>query len=187
MTRTNPPKKRFTRTKRNGTVLNPGSLPGKWNDTMGYRAMFLASLGLTEKEIAVALNIHQESIYYWKRTKPEFLEALEKGKLEYTHRVENSMVENANGYNHPAIHFSNHPLTGEVIQTHYTKHYPPNVTAGIFYLKNRARDRWQDVHRIEGEVQHRHLLDLTNCSQEQLRVLKTVGLTELPEHGSNVG
>ena len=65
------------------------------------------------------------------------------------------------------------------------KHYAPNVTAQIFYLKNRAPNRWTDVHRIEGAVQHRHILDLSNKTDEELQVLKTIGLVELPEHGDN--
>ena len=81
MTRRNPPKKKgLTRTKfsTNG-VKNPGSLPGKWNNTMAHRVLFLASLGLTEKQISIAVDVCVHSISYWKRTKPEFLEALQKG------------------------------------------------------------------------------------------------------------
>ena len=164
-------------------VKNPGSMPGKWNNTMASRALFLASLGLTEKEIAVALDVHEHSINYWKRHKPAFYEALQKGKLQYTERVEQAAVASAVGYSHPAIHFS--VIDGKVVQTPYIKHYPPSEKAFIFYLTNRARDRWSSIHKIEGQVQHRHLLDLTNLSMKELDILEKIGLTELPEHGGD--
>ncbi len=185
MTRKNNPRKGLTRqysvVPTNNTAGKP---PNKWNERIAYRVMFLASIGLTEKQISIALDIHLHSISYWKRTKPEFLEALQKGKSEYTDRVEQSLVECATGYSHPAIHFA--VIDGKVVQTPYTKHYTPSDTAMIFYLKNRARDRWQDVHKIEGAIQHRHILDLTNLSIEELKVLEKVGLKELPAHGDNV-
>ncbi|MBU2177631.1 MAG: hypothetical protein KJ556_21270 [Gammaproteobacteria bacterium] len=165
-------------------VKNPESRPAKWDASMIFRVMFLARLGLTEKEIAIAVNVHEHTIYYWKRTKPDLLAALEEGKAEYTERVEKGLLESAVGYSHPDVHIA---VTkhGEVIKTPITKHYPPNVTAAIFYLKNRAANRWMDVHRIEGAVQHRHTLDLTNLSTEQLDALETIGITELSEHGSD--
>ena len=188
MVRTKPPvEKKMVRTKLpKQCVKNPGSKPAKWNHNMPLLSMFFASEGYTEKEIAIKLDVHVHTINYWKRTKPAFLEALSKGKDQYTNRVEKSLIENAVGYNHPAIHFS--VINDKVVETPYIKHYPPNVTAQIFYLKNRARDRWMDVHKIEGQVNHRHVLDLTNCSLEQLNALETIGLTkELPEHGSDAG
>ena len=170
------------KTKKKG-VKTPGSLPGKWDESMILRAMILAQEGITEKKIAVALNVHVETINYWKSTKPEFNEAIKTGKAQYTERVERSLVESAVGYSHPDIHFAT--IDGKVVQTPYIKHYPPNVTAQIFFLKNRAANRWTDVHRIEGSVQHKHLLDLSNKTDEELQVLKTIGLVELPEHGDS--
>jgi len=185
MTRKNTPKKGLTRTRFPIVgVKNPGSKPGKWNKTMAYRAMFLAQIGLTEKEIAVAVDVNIHSINYWKRTKPEFLEALQKGKLEYTERVEQALVESAVGYSHPDTHFA--VVDGVLTQTPIIKHYPPNTTAMMFYLSNRARGRWMDSRKVEGTINHRHVLDLTNLSDEQLNVLEEIGLTGLPEHGSNV-
>ena len=185
MTRRNKPQKKGLTRKNILTkgVLNPGSKPVKWNNTMAHRVLFLASLGLLEKEIAVAVDVHEHTINYWKRTKPEFLEALQKGKLQYTHRVEQALVESAVGYSHPDTHFA--VIDGKVVQTPTIKHYPPNVTAQIFHLKNRDRQRWQDVHQIEGQVQHQHILDLTKLSTNELQILSKVGLVELPEHGSS--
>jgi hypothetical protein len=62
------------------------------------------------------------------------------------------------------------------------KHYPPDVTACIFWLKNRQPEKWRDVHRHE-------VKDITPLkSSDELRAafLKEVkqlmdeGLLELP-------
>ena len=39
---------------------------------------------------------------------------------------------------------------GEVTRVAVEKHYPPDVTACIFWLKNRMREEWRD----KQEVQH---------------------------------
>ena len=192
MKRTKPPKQKMVRSKFNGIaykpsylekVLNPGSMPRKWDRSMARRAMFLASLGLLEVEIAMALDVHEHSINYWKRTKPEFFEALQKGKDEYTERVEQAVVRSAVGYSHPAIQFN--VIDDEVIQTPYTKHYPPNATIMMYYLSNRARHRWGSAQKIEGTINHRHILDLTDLTEKELTTLESIGLKRLPEHGSN--
>ena len=183
MTRKPLKKHKLTPARKSNGVLNPGSKPGKWNESMIRRAMFLASVGLTEQQISVALDIHKESIYYWKRTKPEFLEALLKGKLEYTERVEQALIESAVGYSHPDTHIT--VIDGQVIKTPITKHYPPNATAMMFYLSNRARDRWMDSRKVEVGVSHRHILDLTNRSDKELRILESIGILDTPENGSD--
>ena len=194
MTRTKPPKqkrRKLRRTKFNGIkykpayldkVSRPGSKPSKWNPGLSLAVCFLAAEGYTEKEIATKIDVHEHTINYWKRTKPEFLAALRKGKNEYTNRVESSLVESAVGYSHPDTDIR--VVDGEIVVTPIIKHYPPNPTAMIFYLKNRARDRWMDVHKIEGEVFHRHLLDLTDLTDEELDACEVLGLKQLPEHGN---
>ncbi len=78
MIRSKPPKQKPKRTLPVGFVMNLGSKPVKWDKTMIFRALFLANLGLTEKEIAIAVDVHEHTIYYWKRTKPAFFDALQK-------------------------------------------------------------------------------------------------------------
>jgi len=195
MTRTKPPgqkRRKLRRTKFNGIkykpsyldkVARPGSMPRKWEPGLALAVCFLAAEGYTEKEIAEKIDVHLHTINYWKRHKLDFKEALEKGKQQYEERVEQSLRESAVGYSHPAIYFSNHE--GVVTQTPYTKHYPPNVAAIKFYLTNRARNRWADIQQIDGVMLHKHQLDLTNLSMDQLSALESIGLVELPEHGSD--
>src|SRR5690606_12689348 len=83
---------------------------------------------------------------------PEFLESLTRGKAQADARVAEALFHRAIGYSHPDVHVSN--FQGQVTLTPLTKHYPPDTTAAIFWLKNRSRENWRDKQDVEhsGEV-----------------------------------
>ena len=89
-----------------------------------------ARFGAIEEEIADELHINNATLDNWKKKYPEFLGALKAGKEASDDRVERSLYQLAIGWN------------GQ----------PPNVTAAIFWLKNRRRDRWRDVQQMQSEV-----------------------------------
>ena len=41
---------------------------------------------------------------------------------------------------------------GKPIRVKTTKHYPPDPTSMIFYLKNRRPDRWRDKQELAGSL-----------------------------------
>ena len=154
--------------------------PVKWNGDRIRQAFLLASLfGATDTQIAQVMDVSEHTITYWKRTKPEFLEALNKGKLTKDEQVERSLFERATGYSHPDVHISN--FQGEITTTNITKHYPPSEVACIFWLKNRQRQRWADVQKSQIDINHQHI-DLTEFTREQVELMTSVGLKLLPEH-----
>lgn len=181
--------KRRLHPKRNGTngVKNPGSKPVKWQDNIIERVYLLTLLGLRDEDLAVAFDVDINTIHYWKRTKPEFRAAQSKGKAEFDNCVEIALYRKALGYSHPDVHISN--FQGEITITPITKYYPPDTAACKFWLRNRQRENWADVRRIEGAVDHRHILDLTGLSDKELNQLDAIqnrlGITQLPEHGRN--
>ena len=89
-----------------------------------------ARFGAIEKEIADELHINHATLDNWKKKYPEFLGALKAGKDAFDDRVERSLYQLAIGWN------------GQ----------PPNVSAAIFWLKNRRRDRWRDVQQLQSDV-----------------------------------
>lgn len=62
-------------------------------------------------------------------------------------KVVASLYKRANGYSHPALDIRT--VDGEVVETEYTKHYPPDTVACIFWLKNRRPDLWRDRKEFE--------------------------------------
>jgi hypothetical protein len=102
----------------------------------------LGALGLTDVQIGSVLGVTEMTLNLWKKDK-EFLIALKKGKELADSKVVESLYRRATGYDHKDTYFSSYQ--GDVTATPYTKHYPPDVVACIFWLKNRQKGEWRDV------------------------------------------
>lgn len=99
-------------------------------------------LGATDTDLARALGVSVATISNWKNQHPEFLEALKEGKDFADAKVAMSLYRRATGYTVPDVHVSNYQ--GQVTLTPIKKHYPPDPTSMIFWLKNRRPDFWRD-------------------------------------------
>ena len=119
--------------------------PSKFNPEMCRQAERLCKLGATDKELADFFKISESTLNKWKLDFPEFSEALKAGKEEADAKVAASLYHRAIGYEHPDVHVSNYQ--GAITLTPLTKHYPPDPTSCIFWLKNRLPDLWRD--RVE--------------------------------------
>jgi len=113
--------------------------------------------GLTEKEIYTNLGISHQTLATYKREHGELLEVLKSGKADADAQVESALFKRALGYEYEETKtYLDNTGTGKgkgkakVEKT--TKKVEPNVTAQIFYLKNRCSDRWYDRvgHEISG-------------------------------------
>ena len=80
--------------------------------------------GLTDEQIADNLNIIKDTFYKYKKTYPDFSDSLKRGKEIVDYEVENALLRNA--------------LSG-------------NITAQIFWLKNRKPKQWKDKVEVEDE------------------------------------
>ena len=109
------------------------------------QARKLCELGHTDKELAEFFEVSQRTLNSWKGKYPEFLHILKVGKEVADQRVERSLYQRACGYSHPDVHISNYQ--GVVTTTPIVKHYPPDATSCIFWLKNRQPADWRD--RVE--------------------------------------
>lgn len=73
--------------------------------------------GLTDEQIALKMGIAPSTLYEWKKVHSEISESLKKGKEVVDYEVENALLQEAK---------------------------KGNVTAQIFWLKNRRSDKWRD-------------------------------------------
>lgn len=104
---------------------------------------FLLKKGFTDEEVAEVLGCAEQTIYKWKNKYPEFFKSVKDWKDEADVRVERSMYERAVGYSAKEDKiFCN--AEGKVTIVRIEKHYPPDVTAQIFWLKNRQKEHWRD-------------------------------------------
>lgn len=115
-------------------------------------ALKFCKLGATDKDLASAFEVSEQTINAWKDRHPEFLESLKAGKGMADAEVASKLFHRATGYEHPEddIRVVDH----EIVITPMIKHYAPDTTAAIFWLKNRRPDLWRDkVEQVHsGEV-----------------------------------
>lgn len=78
--------------------------------------------GLTEEQIAKNMGIGRTTLYEWKQKEPNIANTIKKGKEVVDFEVENALLKNA--------------LDG-------------NVTAQIFWLKNRKKNEWREKVEVE--------------------------------------
>ena len=114
------------------------------------QAAKLCLLGATDMELADFFNVSLATIKNWKFHYPEFLAALKSGKSYSDERVERSLFHKAIGYSFDAEEVFQYQ--GEIVRAKVRKHVPPDTTAAIFWLKNRRKDRWRDIHKHEHGV-----------------------------------
>jgi hypothetical protein len=127
--------------------------PSKYQPEHKQIARMMGRLGATDAQLAEAFEVAESTIHLWKKEHPEFSEALKDGKKEADSAVERSLFERATGYSHPEDKIFQYEGAPVVVPT--TKIYPPDVTACIFWLKNRKPKDWRDKQEIEhsGEME----------------------------------
>lgn len=105
--------------------------------------------GLTDGQIAHNAGIARSTLYQWKARFPVISDALKKGKEVADYEVENALYKRAVGYRYTEVtrELRRDPDTGDlelVVTKRVDKEAPPDVTAQIYWLKNRRPDKWRD-------------------------------------------
>ncbi|MFW6120259.1 MAG: hypothetical protein ACOC80_05090 [Petrotogales bacterium] len=152
----------------------------KWDDTLVERVYRLALLGLTNEEISVAFGVHPRTINRWMEYHPEFAKAIRLGREEADSKVAECLYKKAVGYKKKEIYIAL-SKDGEIVEHEYEKEMVPDTTAQIFWLKNRQKEKWADVWKMEhtGHIdmaaQKNQLDDL---SDEELEILKKYSIIQ---------
>lgn len=126
-------------------------------DTYPELAKQYARDGKTDKGIAKAFGIHEGTLNEWKNRYPEFYESLKDGKRVVDAKVESALLKRALGYEYDEITEEYIEVGKEKTPATKTrmikKQLAPDVTAEIFWLKNRKPDEWRD----KQEIQHSNI------------------------------
>lgn len=167
-----------------GLEATPPSKPASvkvWNDSIPARAYRLCLLGLSQEELAVAFGVSVETIEKWIQRYPKFRNAVRLGTQEADGRVVHSLYKKATGY---AYYEDQVTVShGNVIVTRVQKFAHPETTAAIFWLKNRQRQHWSDVQKVEKHIQmeitsNDGQYDLSDVTDEELAILEKIGLKD---------
>jgi hypothetical protein len=124
--------------------------PSKFNDKIQDKIKLLALKGFTDKEISQVLEITEQTLNNWKISHPDFFEVLNDWKATADAEIERSLYERAHGYSCPETkpQWVQDENGGHWEYAEMIKHYPPDPTSMIFWLKNRQRDKWRDKHEV---------------------------------------
>lgn len=133
-----------------------GGRPSAFKPEYVEQAKKLCALGATDKEMADFFQVALSTLNLWKIKHPEFSESLQMGKDVADKRVVQALYSRAMGYSHEDVDIR--VVDGAIMETPLIKHYPPDTTAAIFWLKNRRPDEWRD----KQEVEHSGSLALTD-------------------------
>lgn len=104
--------------------------------------------GLTDEQISQNIGINKSTLYDWKKKYPEFSNALKKGKEIIDLQVENALLNRALGYEYEETIKTIDDKGKKTIKV-VNKHIAGDVTAQIFWLKNRKPERWRDKQDFE--------------------------------------
>lgn len=133
----------------------------KWLESDGLLCLEAwARDGLTDEQLAINMNIATGTLYEWKKSYPEINEALKRGKEPVDIEVENALNKKALGFKETLLkpmklktvyyHNGKREKEEEIVQMVEEEIYiPPDVTAQIFWLKNRKPEQWRDKREIE--------------------------------------
>jgi hypothetical protein len=121
--------------------------PSKFKPEFTEQARKLCRLGATDGEMADFFGVVVSTFHLWKLQHPEFAKALKAAKAAADERVVRSLYQRAVGYEHEDVDIR--VVAGKLTKTKLRKHYPPDTTACIFWLKNRQRGDWRDTQEHE--------------------------------------
>lgn len=103
--------------------------------------------GLNNKQVIENLGINQDTFYEHLKNKPEFSEFLKECNEIQITQVENALYKSALGYHvEETSTKTGGDKTFKEVKNIFIK---PSLGAQVFFLKNKAGDRWQDRQDIE--------------------------------------
>jgi len=148
---------------KNTKKKNPGGRPSKFGSVNPKAVKLLCERGFTDVEMKECLHVSEKTWNNWKAKNKEFYASLKDWKLVADREVERSLYERACGYEHPETKLN--VVDGELIETELTRHYPPDTSSMIFWLKNRQPENWRDKTEVDN-LHHISLEDFVDAVQK---------------------
>jgi hypothetical protein len=137
----------------------------KWNPVYIEIVKELANEGYIESEIQRLIHISVATFNKWKKDHPEFLKALKAGKENPDKQVVKALFENALGGEYvtkkPIVVSDGSQVGSHIEMVEVKERIPANVTAQIYWTKNRLPKEWRDKVDLEhtGKMEYKVIPD----------------------------
>jgi len=130
----------------------------KYTNKFPGRVEIMARGGMIEVDMAAELGVSVKTFEDYKKRYPLFLQSLKKGKETVDDIVVAKLLTRALGYEYDEIVKERILANGKksnvmAITKVTTKHVHPDVTAMIFWLKNRRPEEWREQKHVDPEQQ----------------------------------
>lgn len=103
--------------------------------------------GLNDDQIAQKMGINRSTYYRWQVENKDIRDAIKRGKAPVDIAVENALYKSAMGFTKKVRKPVKLRQRGGAEVVEYVEeeiYVPPQVTAQIFWLKNRKPNKWRD-------------------------------------------
>lgn len=110
---------------------------------------------MTEEQMAKVIGVNKDTWFKYKRERPEFFEALKKGRLDLCLEIKSVLIQRAKGMQ--VTEKKQIIEDGKVVREEiYTRSYPPDVAAASMLLKNYDPE-WHNDDKATMELKKRQV------------------------------
>lgn len=152
--------------------------PTKYKTEFNELAFNYCLMGAVDADLARFFSVAESTINNWKNEHPDFLESIKNGKDQADAKVAASLFGRANGVVLPDTDirtiYNQETKKHELLKTPIEKHIPGDVTAQIFWLKNRQPQLWRDSQYIDQTNRNKVApaeIDLSQLTEDELETL----------------
>ena len=149
--------------------MNPNGRPTAYRPDFCEQARKYCLLGATNDQLADFLGVSPSTIDNWIASRRDFEAAVKSGRVIADAKVARGLYVRAVGYDRKVEREV--LLGGELKPVTTTVHYPANVQACIFWLRNRRRQTWRD----SGHDPGRDATDDPSSQIDDLALLEAAG------------
>jgi hypothetical protein len=128
--------------------------------TFAYKFCLLCA---TNEDLAELFEVSRNTIGNWLARYPEFRKAMQDGRDVADADVAQALLHKATGFTHADVKILQ--IEGEAMPVEYSRYFPPDTQAAIFWLRNRRRKQWRERIELEHSV-----------TDEKLRELEEAGI-----------
>jgi hypothetical protein len=158
-----------------------------WTNSLIHAGYLLACLGATEPQMAEIIGVPLSTIKYWKRSRPEFDQAVKDGTVGLASKVSQAFIQRCLGYEYQEEIATYDRQTKTYIKDFKTVHVPPDPWSCARLLELKARDfNWSVTQQVQiNNINTNIDINYNELTTEQLLVLKEISQKGLPQNAGD--